>query len=402
MGSVIAAGTSYATHGAADDPGLRLLLDVRLPAHRRRRCGRWATSSAAASCSAPPPGRTTLTGEGLQHNDGHSLLLASTNPACVAYDAGLGVTSSRYIVKDGAAPDVRPDRRAPGRRGHLLLPDRLQRAVRAAGRARRVPGRQRRARAGILRGLYRYAGRAGQPAADGRRRRRGRGRRSSPPASAMRWALEAQRLLAEDWGVAADVWSATSWTELRRDALACEEWNLLHPDAEPRRCPYVTAGAGRGARPGGRGQRLDARGARPDRPVGARRRSARSAPTGSASPTPGPPPAGSSTWTPSRSRWRVLTQLARRARSSRRRSARPSRSTGSTFRSATPCAPQRFWPARPAGREPRRRRPPSGAARRRAAHRPGHWGRTRCSVVWVPAPKRSRRAVPSSGRQISV
>ena len=56
---------------------------------------------------------------------------------------------------------------------------------------------------------------------------------------ALRWALEAQRLLAEDWGVAADVWSATSWTELRRDALACEEWNLLHPDGEPR-VPYVT------------------------------------------------------------------------------------------------------------------------------------------------------------------
>ena len=55
---------------------------------------------------------------------------------------------------------------------------------------------------------------------------------------AVRWALEAQRLLAEDWGVAADVWSATSWTELRRDALACEEWNLLNPDAQAR-VPYV-------------------------------------------------------------------------------------------------------------------------------------------------------------------
>jgi pyruvate dehydrogenase E1 component len=55
----------------------------------------------------------------------------------------------------------------------------------------------------------------------------------------MRWALEAQRLLAEDWGVAADVWSATSWTQLRRNALSCEEWNMLHPDAEPQ-VPYVT------------------------------------------------------------------------------------------------------------------------------------------------------------------
>ena len=56
---------------------------------------------------------------------------------------------------------------------------------------------------------------------------------------AVRWALDAQRLLAADWGVHAEVWSATSWTELRRDGLACEEWNLLHPD-ETARVPYVT------------------------------------------------------------------------------------------------------------------------------------------------------------------
>ncbi|HZC42318.1 MAG TPA: pyruvate dehydrogenase (acetyl-transferring), homodimeric type, partial [Streptosporangiaceae bacterium] len=60
---------------------------------------------------------------------------------------------------------------------------------------------------------------------------------------AVRWALAAQRLLAEDWGVEAEVWSATSWTELRRDALGCEEWNLLHPDAEPR-VPYLSEALG--------------------------------------------------------------------------------------------------------------------------------------------------------------
>ena len=57
---------------------------------------------------------------------------------------------------------------------------------------------------------------------------------------AMPWALNAQRLLAEDWGVAADVWSVTSWTELRRDALACESHNLLKPGEEAR-VPYVTS-----------------------------------------------------------------------------------------------------------------------------------------------------------------
>src|ERR1700733_3147008 len=71
-----------------------------------------------------------------------------------------------------------------------------------------------------------------------RETRSGRGRRSSP--RALRWALEAQRLLAEDWGVAAETWSATSWTELRRNALDCDEWNLLHPDGDPR-VPHVTS-----------------------------------------------------------------------------------------------------------------------------------------------------------------
>jgi pyruvate dehydrogenase E1 component len=64
----------------------------------------------------------------------------------------------------------------------------------------------------------------------------------------MPWALRAQELLASDWGVAADVWSATSWTELRRDAMACESYNLLHPGAEPR-VPYVTSAMSEAAGP---------------------------------------------------------------------------------------------------------------------------------------------------------
>ena len=91
----------------------------------------------------------------------------------------------------------------------------------------------------MLRGLYRYAPAPELPGEDGN------GNGDHPQAQilasgvAMRWALEAQRLLAEDWGVAAGVWSATSWTQLRRNALSCEEWNMLHPDAEPQ-VPYVT------------------------------------------------------------------------------------------------------------------------------------------------------------------
>ena len=87
----------------------------------------------------------------------------------------------------------------------------------------------------LLRGLYRYA-----EAPD-----TANGNGDAPHAqilasgTGMQWALEAQRLLAEDWGVAADVWSATSWNELRRDAVECERHNLDHPDAEPR-VPFVT------------------------------------------------------------------------------------------------------------------------------------------------------------------
>ena len=91
----------------------------------------------------------------------------------------------------------------------------------------------------ILRGLYRYSAGPAEPVAG---EQNGNGRRARILASGVgvRWALDAQRLLAADWGVHAEVWSATSWSELRRDGLSCEEWNLLHPDSEPR-VPYVTS-----------------------------------------------------------------------------------------------------------------------------------------------------------------
>jgi pyruvate dehydrogenase E1 component len=90
---------------------------------------------------------------------------------------------------------------------------------------------------GLLKGLYRYApaptpGTSGEGAPTPRAAILASG-------TGMGWALRAQELLAQDWGVAADVWSATSWTELRRDAVATEEWNLMHPDAEAR-VPFVT------------------------------------------------------------------------------------------------------------------------------------------------------------------
>ena len=111
-------------------------------------------------------GRTTLTGEGLQHNDGHSLLLASVSPACVAYDAAWAYELG-YIVKDGLRRMYGLDRGPPGRRGHLLLPDRLQRALRPARRARRLPGRQRGAGAGRAARAVPLRARAGAASAGG-------------------------------------------------------------------------------------------------------------------------------------------------------------------------------------------------------------------------------------------
>ena len=96
---------------------------------------------------------------------------------------------------------------------------------------------------GLLRGLYRYAPAPSTEDSNGptgsARASRRRGSNMLASGTGMQWALKAQQLLAQDWGVAADVWSATSWTELRRDAVESEEWNLMHPDAEPR-VPYVT------------------------------------------------------------------------------------------------------------------------------------------------------------------
>jgi pyruvate dehydrogenase E1 component len=85
---------------------------------------------------------------------------------------------------------------------------------------------------GILRGLYRYA-----PAPESKDKKRPRAQVLGS-GTALRMAVQAQALLADDWNVAADVWSATSWNELRRDALVCERHNLLRPD-DPR-TPYVT------------------------------------------------------------------------------------------------------------------------------------------------------------------
>ena len=224
MGSFAAAGSAYATHGETMIP-----VYVFYSMFGFQRTGDFAWSCADQMARGfllgATAGRTTLNGEGLQHEDGHSMLLASTNPACVSYDPAWAFEIA-HITKDAL-------RRMYGEEPEdVFYYLTVYNEPRPQPPAPEVEGLAE----GILRGLYRF--RAAPEIQTGN----GAPARAQLLASgtAMQWALDAQKLLAEDWGVAADVWSATSWTELRRDALACDDWNLMHPGDEQRRTPWVT------------------------------------------------------------------------------------------------------------------------------------------------------------------
>jgi pyruvate dehydrogenase E1 component len=165
-------------------------------------------------------GRTTLNGEGLQHEDGHSLLLAATNPAVLAYDPAFAFEIA-YIVEDGL---------------HRMYGDKQENIfyyLTVYNEPIHQPAEPSDVDVeGLLKGLYLYAP---APTVDSTSARA----QILAAGTGMQWALKAQQLLAQDWGVAADVWSATSWTELRRDAVEAEVHNLMHPDEDPK-VPYVT------------------------------------------------------------------------------------------------------------------------------------------------------------------
>jgi len=233
MGSTIAAGTAYATHGTHMIP---VYIFYSMFGFQRTGDQMWAFGDQMGRgfLLGATAGRTTLTGEGLQHNDGHSVLLASVNPACVSYDAAWAYELA-YIVKDALRRMYGSSPEHPEGENIFYYLTVYNEPYQQPAEPADYPGGTEALERGILRGLYRYAG--APPAEQAAERPRARILASGV---ALRWALEAQRLLAEDWGVAAEAWSATSWTELRRDALDCDEWNLLHPDAEPR-VPHVTS-----------------------------------------------------------------------------------------------------------------------------------------------------------------
>ena len=159
-------------------------------------------------------GRTTLAGEGLQHQDGHSLVLSSTIPTCHSYDPAY-VYEIAVIVQDGM------------RRMYQKGEDRFY-YITLYNEDWAMPEMPAGVEEGILRGIYKV-----RPAANGKAVAQLFG--SGP---ILNEALRAQGILAEKYGIAADVWSVTSYNELRRDGLAIERWNRLHP-AEPQRQPHI-------------------------------------------------------------------------------------------------------------------------------------------------------------------
>jgi pyruvate dehydrogenase E1 component len=220
MASFTAAGTSYATHG---EPMIPFYVFYSMFGLQRTGDLAWAFADARGRgfMMGATAGRTTLNGEGLQHEDGHSHVLASVIPNLLAYDPAWAYETA-VIVRDGLERMYR--------RGEDVFY-----YVTLYNEDYPMPPMPAGVEDGILRGLYRFRA-GGAPAAGGSGELRVQLLGSGV---ILREALRAQELLAERFGVAADVWSATSYQQLRNEALSVERWNRLHPLDTPR-VPYVT------------------------------------------------------------------------------------------------------------------------------------------------------------------
>jgi pyruvate dehydrogenase E1 component len=160
-------------------------------------------------------GRTTLNGEGLQHEDGHSHVLSSVIPNCVSYDPTYGYEVA-VIIHDGL-------------RRMVTNQEDVYYYITLMNENYEHPALPQGSEQGILKGMYLL--RESKAKHKTRVQLLGSG-------TILREVLAAAELLEADWGIGADVWSATSFTELRRDGLAADRWNMLHPEAKPR-TPYV-------------------------------------------------------------------------------------------------------------------------------------------------------------------
>ncbi|OMH24991.1 pyruvate dehydrogenase (acetyl-transferring), homodimeric type [Tersicoccus phoenicis] len=212
-----AAGTSYATHG---EPLLPVYVFYSMFGFQRTGDFIWAAADQLARgfLIGATAGITTLAGEGTQHMDGHSPVLASTNPAVRTYDPAYGYEIA-HIVQAGLQEMYGPDSEDPNKIYYLTV---YNEPIVQPAEPENVDVE------GIVKGIHRIK----EAEIDGPRVQL-LGSGVSVP-----WVLDAQRILAEDWNVSADVWSVTSWVELRRDGLAAEREAFLDPGAEPR-VPFV-------------------------------------------------------------------------------------------------------------------------------------------------------------------
>jgi pyruvate dehydrogenase E1 component len=161
-------------------------------------------------------GRTTLAGEGLQHQDGHSIMLSSVVPTCATYDPAY-VYEIGVIVQDGMR---RMYEKGEDRFYYIML----------YNEDYAMPEMPKGVEEGIVRGIYKYKAAEGGKASV----------QLFGSGPILNEAVRAQSILAEKYNVPADVWSVTSYTELRREALAIERWNRLHPADAPKQ-PYIVS-----------------------------------------------------------------------------------------------------------------------------------------------------------------
>lgn len=216
----IAAGSAYSTQGV---PMVPIYLFYSMFGFQRTGDSFWAAGDQMCKgfIIGATAGRTTLTGEGTQHMDGHSPILAATNPAVVSYDPAYSYEIS-HIVQAGLEQMYGEN------------PENVMYYLTVYNEPIVQPAEPEGVDAeGIVKGMYLLSKGSFEGVGEDARRVQ-----LLASGVAVPWALEAQNLLKDDFGVVADVWSVTSWNKLRRDAMETEEHAFLHPEQD-KRTPYI-------------------------------------------------------------------------------------------------------------------------------------------------------------------
>jgi pyruvate dehydrogenase E1 component len=227
MASATAAGSAYSTHGEVMIP---FYIFYSMFGFQRTGDSIWAMADQLARgfLIGATAGRTTLTGEGLQHADGHSPLLAATNPAVVHYDPAFAHEVA-HIMQEGLRRMYTVTDEHPQGENVIFYVTVYNEPITMPKEPDDIDAE------GLLKGIYHFAD-APEVAGNG----------DAPHVQLLAsgvgfpWIQKAQQLLADDWGVAADLWSVTSWNELARDGAEAERWSFNHPDEEAR-VPYISS-----------------------------------------------------------------------------------------------------------------------------------------------------------------